>query len=312
MQRFFVLNENTLCATEGKPEFTVCSQTPLTTCSMTVLAVKDWGLLVEGQETLPMPEWTIRLATTHDLSLFDLPECYHAAILQQETETAMNVVAARDLVTTLCAQAAALIEDAQNSSKGLGLVNSLEGLGSLICRSEQTAADFEQVYNCTEWMFPIIELGLLRIDIPCIAVVVDGIRELLTIPMDNGMPEAVVEVEALRNVKGDELIKQALLAYDGVRLAHQLALNMQGHVDEVKQIKAQLTKTLWQKTRLSYDIKLLVERLQATDESYTVTVPDLDLSRERQDWQCVVMLEYMLTEAVRYHNEQRSNLLEGY
>lgn len=300
MQRFFVLNENMLCAAEGQPEFTVCSQTPLTTCLMTVLAVKEGAVLVVGEGSCPMPEWTIRLAAYEDIDSFNVPECHHEAILQQEAETAMNIVAAYDLVIMLCKQAESLTE--------LTLPRS-DALGSLICQSEVTAGEFEQIYDCTEWMDPITEEGLLTCDDPRIAGVIKGIRELLTTPMDKGMPEAMAEVEALRNANGDKLIKQAVQSYDGVRLAHQLAVNMQGHADKVKQLKDALDETVRQKSLLTYDINLLVERLRATDVTCTVTVPNLQEWMDQRDWQCLSLLEHMTTEAVKYHEQQRVSLL---
>lgn len=308
MQRFFVLNENMLCTAEGEPKFTVCSQTPLTTCLMTVLAVKGGAVLVVGQGSCPMPEWTIRLAAYKDIDSFNVPECHHEAILQQEAETAMSIVSAHYLVILLCKQAAGLAESTQLRT---------ERLGSLICQSEVTAGEFEQIYARTEWMEPITEEGLLTKGLltsadPRIAGVINGILDLLIIPMEQGMPEAMAEVEVLRGVSDDKMIKQAVLSYDGVRLAHQLAVKMLGHANDVKQLMDALAETVAQKSRLTYDTKLLSERLQVTDATFTASIPDLQKWMDQRDWQCLCLLEHMITEAVKYHEQQRVSLLKTY
>lgn len=303
MQRFFVLNENMLCAAEGLPEFTVCSQTPLTTCLMTVLAVKSGSELVVGQETHPTPEGTIRLAACEDIYSFGVPECHHAAIVQQEMETALSKDDAKALLGVLSQQC---IDVLNGYLKSRGCVDDL-----IIC-SEETTTSFQNVYDSVAWVLPILNDDLLTNNEQRLAVVIKGIRELLTIPMEKGMPEPIAEIEALRNTLPDVnpmLFHDALLAYDGIRKAHQLALDMQRLCSDAMKRRDWLVGVVNQGQRLSYDINLMVARLKATDPTFSKDVQIFGQWKATGDLSTLQTLSELLNQGIEYHNDQRQFLI---
>lgn len=393
MQRFFVLNENTVCATEGKPAFTFCSQTPLTGCTMVVLAVVDGAELVVGQETNLLPEWTYRLATSQDVPVFDVPECHHAAIRQQEKEAAMGEAEIRAFLMKICQQYAqhsesylairgeveSLIERGEASIELFGrtygplitggflaegdgfplsesnplVTMEIERIRALIADATQDHGEDVGVYGINplatmeteqiraliadvtqgqgkdagaylaehaeanqddasdNWVPAFIASGFLTSNDPRLAGVIRGIRELLTISMDKEMPALIAEVEALRVAHSDKLIKQALMAYDGIRQTHQLALDIQCYRADAMRRQVAMITMLNEGHRLSYDINHLVVRLKAIDPSFSDCSNGFGVWATTGVVETIDLMLELLEQVLRFHNLQRGALLAG-